>query len=180
MAKCHVIIEGKIMRRFKNFFVLALSSVCLLACSGHSEIRGENAQLVAAPDRVTAMLAEAADRASIAIETLAAVEQARSPDIAVGPISDVPPELDRALTVNWIGPVEPIAMKVANRAGYAFQSVGNPPPVPIVVSLDVENKPVIDILRSIGLQLGVRADIRVDEQRRMVEVHYAPNTGVGG
>ena len=52
--------------------------------------------------------------------------------------------------------------------------------VPVVVSVDVENKPVIDVLRSVGLQLGMRADIRVDAGRRTVELHYAPNTGVGG
>ena len=164
-----------------HLIIIAAFSSLLISCSSESYVvRGQNAQLVAAPDRVTAMLAEAADRASVALETLAAVEQARSPNIAVGPISEVPPELDRAVTINWIGPVEPIAMKLADRAGYAFQTVGNPPPVPIVVSLDVENKPVIDILRSLGLQLGVRADIRVDGERRMVEVHYAPNTGLGG
>jgi defect-in-organelle-trafficking protein DotD len=167
------------MRRF-NFFVLVAFSLVLVSCSSQKEMKGKNPQLVASPDRVTAMLAEAADRASVALETLAAVEQSRSPGVAVGPISDVPTELDRAVTINWIGPVEPIAQKLADRAGYAFQSIGNPPPVPIVVSLDVENKPVIDVLRSIGLQLGVRADVRVDGQRKMVEVHYAPNTGVGG
>ena len=126
------------------------------------------------------MLADAADRASTALETLAAVEQARSPGIAVGPTDNVPGELRRAITVNWVGPVEPITKKLSDRAGYTFQILGNPPPVPLVVSVDVENKPVIDVLRSIGLQLGMRADIRVDATRRMVEVQYAPNTGVGG
>ena len=58
--------------------------------------------------------------------------------------------------------------------------LGAPPPVPPVVALDVENRPVIDILRDVGLQLGSRADIRVDSNRRMVELQYAPNTGAGG
>ena len=64
-------------------------------------------------------------------------------------------------------------------AGYAFQTIGMPPPVPVVVSIDVDNKPVIDVLRSIGLQLGVRGDVRVDGRRKMVEIHYAPSTGIG-
>ncbi|MEC7029625.1 MAG: DotD/TraH family lipoprotein, partial [Pseudomonadota bacterium] len=84
-----------------------------------------------------------------------------------------------AISVNWVGPVEPIAVKLANRAGYAFQTIGMPPPVPVVVSIDVDNKPVIDVLRSIGLQLGVRGDVRVDGRRKMVEIHYAPSTGIG-
>ncbi len=161
-------------------FLLLLFFVA--GCTSNGPFRGDNPQLVASPDKVSLMLAEAADRASLALESLAAVEQARSPGVAVSPIVDAPTELSRAITVNWVGPVEPIAKTLADRAGYNFMSVGNPPPVPIVVSVDVENKPVIDVLRSLGLQLGVRADIKVDGQRRVVEVHYAPNTGlsVGG
>ncbi len=151
-----------------------------LLVSGCSSKRVDPPQLVATPDSVSLMLAEAADKASTALETLAAVEQARAPGIAVGPATDVPPELNRAVTVNWVGPVEPITKQLSDRAGYTFQILGNPPPIPLVVSVDAENKPVIDILRSIGLQLGMRADIKVDAARKMVEVHYAPNTGIGG
>lgn len=126
------------------------------------------------------MLAQAADRASVALETLAAVEQSRAPDMEVGPVEDAPAALKRAISVNWIGPVEPITQRLADRASYNFQTVGTPPPVPLVVSLDVENKPVIDILRSIGLQLGARGDISVDAVNEVVEIHYAPHSGLGG
>ncbi len=152
----------------------------LTACSSNKPLLNDNPQLVASPDKVSLMLADAADRASSAIETLAAVEQARSPGVAVNPVPDAPPELRRAITVNWVGPVEPIAKKLAERAGYSFNTIGTPPPVAIVVSIDVENRPVIDVLRNLGLQLGVRADVRVDGARRVVEIHYAPTTGVGG
>lgn len=167
------------MHRYKKF-VIGFSLICALsACSGNKVIKGENPQLVASPDKVSAMLAQAADRASVALETLAAVEQHRSPEVSVSPIENAPSELRRAISVNWVGPVEPIAVKLANRAGYAFQTIGTPPPVPVVVSVDVQNKPVIDVLRSIGLQLGVRGDVRVDGRRKMVEIHYAPATGIG-
>jgi defect-in-organelle-trafficking protein DotD len=157
----------------------ALMAVTLAACSSVMDTK-YNPQIVASPDKATMMLAEAADRASVSLETLAAVEQSRTPGIAVAPIGDAPPELRRAMTVNWVGPVEPIGKTLADRAGYGFIVVGDAPPVPIVVSLDVENSPVIDILRNIGLQLGERADIKVDAGRRVVEVHYAPVTGIGG
>lgn len=158
----------------RGFVLGALAALC--ACSYQPV---NKPQIAAQPDKVSAMLADAADRASVALETLAAVEQSRSPGVAVGPIENAPPELRRAVTVNWVGPVEPVTKTMADRAGYMFQVIGNPPPVAIVVSIDVENKPVIDVLRSIGLQLGVRGDIKVDGSRRLVEIHYAPNTGVG-
>ena len=155
--------------------------LALAACAPGSSLSTKyNPQIVASPDKASMLLAEAADRASVALETLAAVEQSRSPGIAVAPIADAPAELRRAMTVNWVGPVEPIGKTLADRAGYGFSVIGDPPPVPVVVSVDVENKPVIDILRSIGLQLGQRADVKVDAARKLVEIHYAPVTGVGG
>lgn len=160
--------------------MILLSAGALVACAPGQPIFNRTPQVVASPDKVSAQLAEAADRASVALETLAAVEQARSPGIAVAPIENAPPELRRAITVNWVGPVEQISKTLADRAGYSFNVVGNTPVTPVVVSLDVENKPVIDVLRNIGLQLGMRADIRVDGTRRVVEIQYAPNPGVGG
>lgn len=136
-------------------------------------------QIATQPDKVSAMLAQAADRASTSLQTLAAVEQSRSPNIAVGPVDNAPPELRRTITVNWTGPVEPIVRTLADRASYTFQTVGDPPPVAAVVTVNVENKPVIEVLRSIGLQLGVRADVKVDAERQVVEIHYAPTNGVG-
>lgn len=125
-------------------------------------------------------MAEAADKASNALETLAAVEQAKSPGVAVEPIHNAPEELERAMTVNWVGPPDQISKMMADRAGYDFLTVGSRPPVPLVVNIDARNERVIDILRDIGLQLGVRADIKVDSVRKIIELHYAPVTGLGG
>ena len=167
------------MVRFFCLYALLASVLLLPACETASEaFSGDTPQLVAAPDSVSAMLADAADRASTALETLAAVEYARSPGIAVSTIGNAPAELRRSITVNWVGPVEPITKTLADRAGYNFLTIGNTPPVPIVVSLDVQNRPVIDVLRDLGLQLGLRADIKVDADRKVVEIHYAPTSGV--
>lgn len=169
------------MVRFSQVLPLVCALVLVAGCESMSNVYSDGApQMVAEPDKVSSMLADAADRASNALETLAAVEYARSPGVAVSPISDAPPELRRAITVNWVGPVEPIAKTLADRAGYGFLVIGNPPPIAIIVSIDAQNRPVIDVLRDLGLQLGMRADIRVDGASKMVEVHYAPNTGVGG
>jgi defect-in-organelle-trafficking protein DotD len=154
-------------------------AAALFLLAGCANIMPPNPQIATQPDKVSAMLAQAADRASVSLQTLAAVEQARSPGIAVAPIDDAPPELRRAITVSWTGPVEPVTRMLADRAGYVFETLGDPPPVAAVVSLNVENKPVIEVLRNIGLQLGQRADIRVDAPRKIVEVHYAPPAGVG-
>lgn len=172
------------MTQFKKSFstiLLALTGLGLLgACTPGSLMDNKrDPQVVASPDRVSLMLAEAADKASDALQTLAAVEQSRAPAVAVQPIHNAPPELMRAMTITWYGPAEGLVRKLADRASYTFLAVGDKPPVPITVSIDVENQPVIDTLRDVGLQLGVRADVKVDSTRRMVEIHYAPVTGLG-
>lgn len=166
------------MTRFLS--VLPIISLLLLGGCESNTFSNASPQVATAPDSVSVMLADAADRASNALETLASVEYARSPGVAVGPVGSPPVELRRAITVNWVGPAEPIVKTLADRAGYNFLIIGSQPPVPIVVSIDVENKPVIDVLRDVGLQLGMRANLKVDAQRHIVEIHYAPNTGISG
>lgn len=164
------------MARIQILLPVCLAALSVSAC----ESLKPRPQIVASPDKVSLMLVEAADKTSTALQTLAAVEAARTPGVAVGPAGNAPEELRRALTLSWTGPVEPVTRRLAERASYGFLVLGSPPPVPLVVALDVENRPVIDILRDIGLQLGARADVRVDSNRRMVEIHYAPNAGAGG
>ncbi len=168
------------MIRISSLLCLLIIAGFIAACDSTTHHSNKHPQLVAEPDKVSAMLANAADRASSALQTLAAVEHTRTPAASVNPVGDAPAELRRAITVNWVGPVEPITETLADRAGYDFQSVGKAPPNPIVVSLDIENRPVIDVLRDLGLQLGQRGDIKVDAARRLIEVHYPPNTGSGG
>lgn len=160
----------------KTYLFLAFVPLVLAACAPGRATYTQDPQVVATPDRVSAMLADAADKASNALQTLAAVEQARAPAADMARIDNAPIELRRAVTVSWIGPVDNILQMLADRASYSFEPLGDTPPVPVVVNIDVENKPIIDVLRDIGLQLGNRADVRVDANRHIVELHYAPVT----
>ncbi len=159
------------MRNFKILTPLAL--VCaIVACTPGVPAKYDQPQVVADPDKVSAQLVQAADKASTALQTLATIEQTRTPNASTAPFDNVPVELRRAITINWVGPVESVAKTVANRASYGFSIVGEGPPTTKIVNLDVENKPIIDVLRAIGLQLGRSADIVVDANARMVELQY--------
>jgi defect in organelle trafficking protein DotD len=160
----------------RNFFVagaLALSFF-LGACVPVTKV---DQQLVAAPDPVALRLASAVDRASAALQTLASVEQARNPGVAMQAAPYAPQELRRTVSVNWVGPIEPVVQKLADRAGYRLQVNGDVPPVPVIISLNVVEKSVVETLRDVGLQAGQRADIAVDPERRIVELNYAPVSG---
>lgn len=151
----------------------------LTACSSLGPYKVKDPQIVASPDKVSMLLAGAADRATTALETLAAVEQKRTPAASIAPISGAPAELRRAITVNWIGPARDVTEMLAHRAGYRFETLGAAPATPVTVSLDLTNVPVIEALRSVGLQLGSRGDIHVDSQNRVVELQYTSILGRG-
>lgn len=159
-----------------SFTVMAFS---LTACAPGYPIRVKDPQLVAQPDKVSMMLAQAADKASNALEALAAVEQKRTPAAQVPAIVGAPAELNRAITINWVGPVDQITKLLADKASYRFVTLGSVPSTPVVVNINVTNTPLIEVLRSVGYQLGARADVYVDSAERMVALTYAPSTGRG-
>jgi len=165
-----------ILSFFSVLFGVALAALGLSACT----VPDRNPQVVTSPDKVSLMMAQAADRAANSLQTLAAIEQAKSPGVAIQPITNAPPELMRAITLTWVGPPEQILKRLGDRAQYNVVTLGNRPPVPPVVNIDVQNRPIIEVLRDIGLQLGARADVKVDEARRIIELQYAPITGGEG
>lgn len=163
------------------FLSLAITGMAfsLTACAPGYPIRVKDPQVVAQPDKVSMMLAQAADKASNALEALAAVEQKRTPAGQVPAITGAPAELNRAITINWVGPVDQITKILADKASYRFVTLGAVPATPVVVSVNVTNAPLIEVLRNVGFQLGARADVYVDSAEKMVALTYAPATGRG-
>ncbi len=160
-----------------------MSNKKLLACaaallvSAYGPITKLDQQIVAEPDPVSLRLAQAVDKASSALQTPASIEQARNPGTQIQAAPYAPQELRRTVSIDWTGPVEPLAQKLSDRAGYQFQVNGDAPPTPVVVSVHSTEKSVVEVLRDVGLQAGQRADIAVDPERRIVELNYAPLYG---
>ena len=154
----------------KQIIALGLCLPLIMGCSSNY-MRG-NPQIVAEPDKVSALLADAADRASASLEKLAAIESQKRSIPATANLDDAPVELKRGITINWIGPVEQLAEKLAQRASYSFQVYGSGPATPLIVSIDAENEPIIEVLRDIGLQMGSEAAVHVNAQDREIEIRY--------
>lgn len=161
--------------RFFSSKIYMLLIAAIFMVSACESLPQSDPQRVVEPNRIYLRLADAADRTAKAMDTLAAVEQAKSPAPVAQRIDNVPPELARTITINWVGPVAQVTRRMADRANYRFIELGDMPPVPIVINLDVVNTPIIDVLRDIGLQMNGRGSVVVDGQRRVVEVNYAPN-----
>jgi defect in organelle trafficking protein DotD len=147
----------------------------LAACSDQPGGSSSVTPVATEPDIVTAKLEQAADKASHALDSIAGIEQQRAP--ASPPVEDytgAPPNLVQPITIRWSGPIEQISKTLAARAGLRFRIKGSVPPVPVTVTVDVYQQPLIHVLRDIGLQAGQRADLAVDAQGGVVEIRYAP------
>lgn len=153
--------------------------VCIWGVSActYTPQRTSKPQLVAEPDSVSLMLADAAGKAAKSLETLASIEQYRTPQGGISTIPNAPAELRRGMSVQWVGPAEPLIKAIADKASYQYVVLGDTPPAPIVISIDAQNKQIIDVLRDVGLQMGHRADLKVDGARRVIELQYAPAIG---
>jgi len=126
------------------------------------------------PDIVSTRLAFAAEKAAAALDTIAGIEQQRSPQmLPPEDYSRAPAALLEPITVKWSGPVEQILETVAMRSGMQFGVKGSSSGVPLLVNVNVYQKPVIDVLRDIGLQIGRRGDIAVDSANNYIEIRYA-------
>ncbi len=129
----------------------------------------------AEPDLVSLRLAQAAEKASSALDTIAGIEQQRSPNaLPADDYSSAPPALTQTITVKWAGPVEQMLETLSSRAGMRLETKGNRPGVPLVVNVNVYQKPMIEVLRDLGLQVGRRADITVNSAQSVIEIRYAP------
>ncbi|MGB9151570.1 MAG: DotD/TraH family lipoprotein [Alphaproteobacteria bacterium] len=128
------------------------------------------------PDIVSVKLAQAADKASQSLDTIANIEQQKNPAVPPMPATyaNASPNIMQPVTLRWSGPIEQVSRTLAERAGLRFRVKGREPEVPLLVNLDVYQQPILQVLRDIGMQAGSRADLSVDTNEGVVEVRYAP------
>ena len=150
---------------------LLIVGIMLSGCG----MTGQMTPVAAEPDIVSTRIAQAAEKAANALDTISGIEQQREPTLpAPQDYSSAPPALTQPITVRWSGPIEQMAETLATRAGMRFQRVGGRPGVPLLVSVDVYQKPLIEVLHDLGLQAGRRADISVNSSNNTIEIRYAP------
>lgn len=125
-------------------------------------------------DDASIKLAEAASSVSDSMLKMAKIEKEITPPTAdnVQTIPNAHPLQARA-SVDWSGPVAEITERIAKAAHYRFRVLGQPPAVPILISLDVNNRSLAEILRDIDYQAGKKASIHVYPNSQVVELRYA-------
>lgn len=125
-------------------------------------------------DDATIKLAEAAVSVSDSMLEMAKVEKIITP-----------PHRDNTLTipnaynmqarasVDWSGPIEELTARISKAAHYKLRILGQAPSVPVLISLNIKDESLAEILRDIDYQAGKKAYIHVYPNSQVVELRYA-------
>jgi len=125
-------------------------------------------------DDASIKLAEAADSVSDSMLQMARIEKVITP-----------PNKDNTLTipnaynlqvrasVDWSGPIAELTSRIAKAAHYRLRTLGKEPAVPVLISLNIQDESLAEILRDIDYQAGKRAYIHVYPNSQVIELRYA-------
>jgi defect-in-organelle-trafficking protein DotD len=156
----------------KWLHLLILSSTLLCGCTSLFKKPPVNEPTNDADIR----LAEAASSISSSMAEMAQVEKIVTPKHK-GNRSTIPNSynLQTRASVDWAGPIEELTARVAKAAGYHLSVMGKEPSLPILISLNVKDESLVEILRNIDYQAGKRAFIHAYPDRQLIELRYAQN-----
>lgn len=157
----------------------AASMVAVLALAGCASVAQQNAgpapKVESKPSTVSVEgeISKVAKSIDANLKRLTEIEETarKAPPVVKPKVPDGP--LTAKISVLWKGPAEGILAKVAEDTGFRFKVVGKEPAIPLIVNIDVKNEQVVEVLRSIGLQLGGAANVNVSLRDKVIEVVYA-------
>lgn len=152
----------------KSIFLLA--SLCLLAACGTTS---KKPPTNAPSDDASIKLAEAANSVSDSLIELARIEKSNIPAQKKPESIPYAYNLQPHATVDWSGPVEELVMKVAKTSHYRLRVLGTRPSIPVLVSIQMRDKPMADILRNIDYQMREKGRLIVYPKSRVIELRYA-------
>lgn len=154
----------------KALLMLFLASAVLAGCTTTYKKPPHNAP----SDDASIKLAEAANSVSDSMLQMARVEKVVTPPNKDN-ILTIPNayNLQTRASVDWSGPIEELTKRVAKAAHYRVRVLGKEPAVPILISLDIQDESIAEILRDIDYQAGKKAFIHVYPNSQVVELRYA-------
>lgn len=158
----------------KNKLIVFFCAVALITGCATNKYR--KPPYNAPTDDASIKLAEAANSVSDSMLQMAKTEKVLTPpnqDNVLTIPSAYP--LQTHASVDWSGPIAEVTMRVAKAAHYHTRIIGQTPAIPILISLDMQDKSLAEILRNIDYQAGPKAFIHVYPNSQVVELRYANN-----
>lgn len=156
----------------KNKFIFLLLASCLLASCAVATFK--KPPYNAPSDDASIKLAEAADSISDSMLKMAKVEKVINPPTKDNTLT-IPNayNLQTRASVDWSGPIEELTKRVADGAHYRLRVLGREPAIPVLISLNIKDESLAEILRDIDYQAGKKAYIHVYPNSQVIELRYA-------
>lgn len=150
--------------------MLFLASALLASCAGTYKKPPYNNP----SDDANIKLAEAANSVSDSMQKMARVQKIITPPTKDNTLT-IPNayNLQARASVDWSGPIAEVTARVAKAAHFRLRVLGKEPAVPVLVSLDIQDESLAEILRNIDYQAGKKAYIHVYPTSQVVELRYA-------
>ena len=170
-----------IHKKLVCYFLLLSLGFTVISCrnNGMSSVSNEIESSVVKPKNplayssINSLLVQASKEAMTAQEKLVQIQTSQS-EPSPFPVKEltVPPELKQLVSLDWIGPAEESADKLAQLIKYRFLVVGNPPAIEPIIYLQFKNTPIVKIFEQIGLQSFPIGEVIVDPNVKRIEYRY--------
>lgn len=157
-----------------NNKLLMLFLASTLTIIGCASVTYKKPPYNAPSDDASIKLAEAANSVSDSMLEMARIEKVITPPSKDNTLT-IPNayNLQARASVDWSGPITELTERIARAANFRLRVLGQEPPVPVLISLNLKDQSLAEILRDIDYQAGKKADIHVYPNSQVVELRYA-------
>ncbi len=151
--------------------VFFLTSALITGCTAH--ITYKKPPINPPSDDASIKLAEAANSVSDSMMDMARIEKVIMPPNRDNTLN-IPNtyNLQTRASVDWSGPIAELTKRIAKAAHFRVRILGQAPAVPILISLNLKDQSLAEILRNIDYQAGKKAYIHVYPNSQVIELRY--------
>jgi hypothetical protein len=157
----------------KKLLLLPIIAAVSACAQFHTHNHANMAYAGASMTRFSSMLAASAQRASLAQQHVAALQQEQEPEVNL----PTPPKITTGpfavrQAFHWNGNFEQGVKALATYVGVPVHVVGQAPSVPIQIYVNTNHQTVLHTLYEIGLQTGNQAGVSPDIQNNTITIVY--------
>ena len=152
--------------------LLILSGLLLSACATESVILSRPA-VVTDNEDATVAIAQTANSVDSSLLELARIQAVATPPVEMDLPEHDSASMPNRISVDWSGPIGPLVDKIAASSQYKLRVLGNPPAIPVLVSVTAHDALPGDVLRDLDYQAANKANIFIYPENRTVELRYA-------
>lgn len=161
----------------KKRLMLFFATILLAGCVGTAYKNGttyKKPPYNRPSDDASIKLAEAANSVSDSMLQMARIEKVITPPTKDNTLT-IPNayNLQVRASVDWAGPIAELCSRIAKAAHFRMRVLGKEPAVPVLISLNVQDESLAEILRDIDYQAGKKAYIHVYPNSQVIELRYA-------